>query len=67
MKQKCQCQETAVLKPEMSSWYHQTLELPFVEHQPGECKCTHELKQYIRKGKTLWLCSCCTVSGDKEV
>lgn len=58
---KCECQETAVLKRGMSSWYDKEKELPFVDHDPGKCKCTNDLKQYWKNKKKVWLCSCCVV------
>lgn len=36
-------------------------------HKPNECKCTAGLKQYIRRGKKIWLCSCCYMPGDEEL
>lgn len=64
---KCECPETGVLRFGMESLYDEETELPFVKHEPNQCKCTNNLKQYIRKGKKLWLCSCCCLSGDIEV
>ena len=63
----CECMEEGILKEGMASWYDEETELPFVNHKPGECKCTNELKQYWRDGKKIWLCSCCCVFADKEV
>lgn len=54
---KCECPVEGVLRPEMASWYHDSRELPFVNHEPGECKCTNELELYERDGKQLTLCS----------
>lgn len=63
---KCECDNMGVLQPGMSRWYDPKKELPFVNHEPGECKCTNELKQYVRNGKVIWLCSCCCCRGDVE-
>ena len=51
----------------MESMYDSVKELPFVNHKPGECKCTNELKQYIKHGKKVWLCSNCTFMGEEEI
>jgi len=64
---KCECDEIGKLKSGMESLYNKENELPFVNHKPNECKCTNDLKQYIRNGKKLWLCSCCCLSSDEEV
>ena len=58
-KYKCECQETGELKPSMESWYDSEKELPFVNHEPGECKCTNKLKEVMQEDKKKWLCSCC--------
>jgi len=42
-------------------------EWPYVNHQPGECKCTNGLSQYRRDGRTMWLCTNCTVPSDEPV
>jgi len=64
---KCECDEEGVLKLETSSMYDKEKELPFVNHKPNECKCTNDLKQYIRNGKKVWLCSCCCLSSDDKI
>ena len=51
----------------MAIMYDEEKELPFVVHEPNECKCTNELKQHVRNGKKVWLCSCCNLSTDEEV
>ena len=58
-KNKCECKRTGKLKIGFDNWYDEKLELPFVNHKPGKCKCTNELKIYNRNGKKLTLCSCC--------
>lgn len=47
-----------------SSWYETKHELPFVNHEPGECHCTYMLRWYDRDGKRLLLCNICHLSGD---
>jgi len=59
VKDKCECDRNAKLIPGWEDEYDKELELPFVTHKPGECKCTNELKEYIRDGKKITLCSCC--------
>jgi len=67
MKNKCECNLIGTLQLGWESQYHSTKELPFVNHEPNKCKCRNELKQYYRKGKKLWLCSCCCQSSDEQV
>jgi hypothetical protein len=62
---KCECPETGVLRT--PSLYDPITELPFVDHQPRECKCSNNLRMYRREGKLLLLCSCCHTFGDEEV
>ncbi len=63
--QRCECQETGVLKPGMATFYDADTERPYVNHAPGECRCVNELKRYRRKdGSEAWLCSCCNMSSD---
>ena len=64
---KCECDEEGVLKKELAPLYDIENELPYVNHKPNKCKCKNDLKQYIRNGKKIWLCSCCCLSTDKEV
>jgi hypothetical protein len=37
-----------------------------MNHEPNKCKCKNDLKEYIRNGKKIWLCSCC-MFDDKEI
>lgn len=67
MTQRCECPEEGKLNPGMAPLYHRTLELPFVVHPPGECRCDNLLKRYRREGRVLWLCSNCHLLGDDEV
>jgi hypothetical protein len=66
MEIKCQCDETGTLQIGWEWSYDEKKELPYVNHAPNECKCTNELKRYLRDGKEIWLCSCCCM-GDEEV
>ena len=63
--EKCECNNKGTLKHGMEDLYDQELELPFVNHQPGECKCVNDLKWYSKGGKKVALCSCC-VMGESE-
>jgi len=62
---KCQCDDTGELNPGMASLYDINTELPFVDHEPNECRGTNDLQLYERAGKKLWLCSNCNLSTDK--
>lgn len=66
MKIKCECPEEGKSNPNnpFNSWYDEELELPFVDHPPGKCKCTNNLKEVNRNGVILTLCSICTLPGD---
>ncbi len=63
---KCECPERANVSPEDECLYSDE-EKSGMNHEQGECKGTNDIKQYIRNGKKLWLCSCCNFMGDKEV
>lgn len=65
MKNECECNKKGVLREGMASLYDEETELPFVIHEPNECKCTNELKEYIRNGKKVVLCSNCCLSSDE--
>lgn len=58
-KQKCECNLKGRLIPGMEEEYDAITELPFVKHEPGECKCTNDIQEYTRGGKKIHLCSCC--------
>lgn len=64
---KCQCPDDGILKAEIAFMYNPVTERPFVNHEPGKCKCSNEIKQYKRGKKKLWLCSCCHLSGDELI
>jgi hypothetical protein len=62
---KCECDNEGVLDPASADWYDAELELPYVNHAPGECQCANGLAQYRRSdGSVRWLCSCCHTFGD---
>lgn len=64
---KCECPDTGKLHDGMEGMYDSVFELPFVEHNPGECKCTNGIRLYRRGNKDLWLCSCCSLGSDKLI
>ena len=63
---KCMCANEGILREDMTHLYDKITELPFVNHEPEECKCRNELKQYWKNEKKVWLCSCCVI-GEKLV
>jgi hypothetical protein len=67
MKDHCECDFEAKMPAAMAAFYDSISERPFVNHAPGECKCTNLLQEYERDGKKVTLCSCCFTSSDKEV
>lgn len=64
---KCQCPDIGEVEPDRLGEYDEKTERPFLNHAPGECKCTNMLAQYDRNGVVLWLCSICCVFGDKLI
>ena len=64
---RCECNMDSTLSPSEAYKYDEDTELPFVNHKPNECKCRNDLRQYIRDGKKIWLCSCCCLFGDEEI
>ncbi len=64
---RCGCPSKGVMYPGQELEYNLITERPYVNHEPGECKCTNDLALYEREGKKLWLCSCCWLSGDKRI
>lgn len=67
MSQHCECNHISVVPEGTRGWYDPDLEWPFVNHQPGQRKCTHLLRQFKRDGKVIWLCNCCWLTSDKPV
>ena len=62
----CQCPTQRAVPPGLESMYDEE-ERAGMNHAPGKCKGTHDVKQYKRGSELLWLCSCCYLSGDEEV
>jgi len=63
---RCECPERANVMPNMIDWYSKEEKLG-MNHEPNKCLCINRLKQYKRRDKILWLCSCCHLPGDEEV
>lgn len=67
IKHKCKCPDDS-----SNNWQSESMYLPEerigMKHKPNECKCVHGLRQYLRRGKKIWLCSCCNIGGiDEEI
>lgn len=60
---KCQCNFIG-RRTVPAYWYDEELELPFTEHEPGECKCANEIRAFTRNGARIMLCSICCLSTD---
>ena len=66
LKQHCECDQKGFLNPTIAFLYDAVEELPYVDHEPGECKCTNSLAQYDRRGRVVTLCSVYYNSEDKR-
>ena len=66
MTDKCECQGTGRLFPDLKKNYHPTKELPFVNHAPGKCRCLSDIKSYWQGIKIIRLCSNC-IRGEEVV
>ena len=64
---KCQCPHAGEVDPKDLWLYHPDTERPFIQHEPGECQCTNNLRLYSRDGKHIVLCSICSFPGDVPV
>ena len=60
---KCDCPNEGKLGCPPSRYDAET-ELPFVNHEPGKCKCVNNILRYQRGGDLLNLCSICTLPED---
>lgn len=67
MARRCECDHIGMVEPERLHEYDPVTERPFVNHEPGKCRCTNDLRLYSREGETLWLCSICNLLGDEPV
>lgn len=65
---RCECPVQGRINPMMRAWYDEETELPFVDHEPNECKCSNDLARYrCSDGVTRVLCSCCNCTGDARL
>jgi len=60
----CQCPHIGEVEEERLHEYDAVTERPFVNHEPGQCKCTNQLMLYRRGKENLMLCSICCILGD---
>ena len=63
---KCECPYDEVIS-EAREWQYSDEELEDKNHKAFDCRCTNNLKYYLRDGKEICLCSKCCMPGDKEV
>lgn len=63
----CECPYVGEVTPERMRDYDEQLEQPFVNHEPGQCRCTNDIRLYRREDARLWLCSICTMFGDENI
>lgn len=66
-RQKCECGHIGSVSEDRLHLYAPGVERPFVNHEPGKCRCTNDLKLYRRDGKAVWLCSICNIFGDTPI
>lgn len=64
---RCECPYDEVISKDRECLYSDEEKKNGLNHKANECKCTNDLKQYIRHGKAIWLCSKCHTFGDEEV
>lgn len=62
---RCQCNHQGILVFGQSHLYDPVTELPFVDHAPGDCRCTNDLRWFVRDGLRVLLCSCCWTNDDE--
>lgn len=63
---KCQCPIEGNV-PLNHQYMYSEAEKSGMDHKPGKCKGTNDIKLYKRGTKKLYLCSCCRLIGDVEV
>lgn len=64
---KCECPDDESVPKSMMYLYSYKEKKKGMNHKAFECKCTNNLKYYIRDGKKICLCSKCHTLGDKEI
>ena len=67
MHHKCECPYDETITEDREHLYSDEEKKGGLNHKAGECKCTNDLKQYIRHDKKIWLCSRCVQFFDKEI
>lgn len=67
MRNKCECPETSKVDAETLALLYSREERKGANHEPNACRGTVRLQKYARGGRTLWLCSCCNLPGDREL
>ena len=60
---KCECPYDEHISKDRERFYSDK-ELKDKNHKAFNCKCTNDLKYYIRDGKRICLCSKCVIFGD---
>jgi len=63
---KCQCPETANVSPDMEHMFQEE-EKAGMKHQPNKCLGSYQIGKFKRGEKELWLCSCCSLTGDIRI
>jgi len=64
---KCECPYDGMISKERKRYYSVEEKREGINHNAFECKCTNDLKYYIRAGEKICLCSKCVLPGDKEI
>lgn len=64
---KCQCQNLGWRNFKLDKLYDSVTENPYRNHEPGECKCTNNIRKFNRDGKEIYLCSICYLPSDTLV
>ncbi len=60
----CECPNEGTGLALSLGFYYEEAEMKAVGHPLGECPGDSGVRQYIRDGETLYLCSSCSLSGD---
>jgi hypothetical protein len=67
IKHKCECPKEAIGSSFSDMFGYEPEEEKARIHEANKCPGDYEVKHYLRKGKKLWLCSCCSMFGDIEI
>lgn len=63
----CECPEDAISSPISNLIGYEPEEEKARAHAAGKCPGDYKVMLYDRRGKHLWLCSCCILIGDMLV